>query len=291
MVNHCGLKRRFIIGLRATQPALDRTALNVELSIYVKQGQLTADMNQLNGSVLFSNPLDLAAALQNSTTHYGMLVGRGDTWTLVFGAEPQETAEQVFVNGHRAEQKPMTAGYRVWDCFLPGDVSHPLVTLKNKRVRFILRETGGVGCRAYAKFLLRKDLRLYMFRQSSGRFVGSTGLHRINWDVGLFEISYWIRTAESHQGLVTEAVHGIVRWAADHLDARRIEIRCDARNLRSRNVAERAGFHLEAVLRQDEPDVQGLPERRIATVCASAKSPHGSRRAERDVARRLTTRS
>jgi RimJ/RimL family protein N-acetyltransferase len=113
--------------------------------------------------------------------------------------------------------------------------------------------------RAYARFLLREDLRLYMFRKSSGRFVGSTGLHRINWDVGRFDISYWIRTSESGQGLVTEAVHGIVQWASDHLNARRIEIRCDARNLRSRKVAERAGFHLEAVLLQDEPDVEGLP--------------------------------
>ena len=113
--------------------------------------------------------------------------------------------------------------------------------------------------RAHAKFLLREDLRLHMIQKSSGRFVGSTGLHRINWDVGRFEIGYWIRTSEAGQGLVTEAVHGIVRWASDNLNAQRIEIRCDARNQRSRNVAERAGFHLEAILRQDEPDVEGRP--------------------------------
>ncbi len=113
--------------------------------------------------------------------------------------------------------------------------------------------------RAHANFLLREDLRLHMFLKSSGRFVGSTGLHRINWHVGRFEIGYWIRTSEAGQGLVTEAVHGIVQWASDHLNARRIEIRCDARNLRSRKIAERAGFYLEAVLRQDEPDVDGLP--------------------------------
>lgn len=132
-----------------------------------------------------------------------------------------------------------------WDAYF---VNLPSVEETEERVR-----------RAYAKFLLREDLRLYMFQKSSGRFVGSTGLHFINWDVGRFEISYWIRTSESGQGLVTEAVHGIVRWASIHLNARRIEIRCDARNLRSRKVAERAGFHLEAVLRQDEPDVEGLP--------------------------------
>lgn len=134
---------------------------------------------------------------------------------------------------------------KVWEAYF---VNLPSVEESEERAR-----------RAHAKFLLREDLRLYMFRKSSGRFVGSAGLHRINWDVGRFEISYWIRTSESGQGLVTEAVHGIVHWASDHLHARRIEIRCDARNLRSRKVAERAGFHLEAVLRQDEPDVEGLP--------------------------------
>ncbi|MGC8486803.1 MAG: GNAT family N-acetyltransferase [Clostridia bacterium] len=50
-----------------------------------------------------------------------------------------------------------------------------------------------------------------------------------------------------------------MRWASEHLNARRIEIGMDARNLRSRKVAERAGFHLAAVLLQDEPDVEGLP--------------------------------
>ncbi|PTM56762.1 GNAT family N-acetyltransferase [Desmospora activa] len=135
--------------------------------------------------------------------------------------------------------------FKKWDAYF---VNLPPVEESEERAR-----------RAHAKFLLREDLRLYMFQKSSGRFVGSTGLHRINWDVGRFEINYWIRTSESGQGLVTEAVHGIVRWASDHLNARRIEIRCDARNLRSRKVAERAGFHLEAVLRQDEPDVDGQP--------------------------------
>ena len=113
--------------------------------------------------------------------------------------------------------------------------------------------------RAHAQFLLREDLRLHMFSKTTQRFIGSTGLHRMNWKVGRFEIGYWIRTSESGQGFMTEAVHGIVRWASDHLQAQRIEIRCDARNLRSRKVAERAGFHLEAVLRQDAPDVEGQP--------------------------------
>lgn len=127
--------------------------------------------------------------------------------------------------------------------------------------------------RAHVKFLLREDLRLHMFLKSSGRFIGSTGLHRINWEVGRFEIGYWLRKVEFGQGLMTETVHGIVHWASEYLHARRIEIRCDARNLRSRKVAERAGFHLEAVLRRDEPDVKSQPS--DTTVYVKLRLPGG----------------
>ncbi len=147
--------------------------------------------------------------------------------------------------------------------WLPFAVNLPSVEESEENVR-----------RAHAKFLLREDLRLHMFLKSSGRFVGSTGLHRMNWAVGRFEIGYWIRTSESGQGLMTEAVHGIVQWASDHLSARRIEIRCDARNLRSGQVAERAGFYLEAVLRQSVPDVEGLPADN--SVYVKLRMPDGS---------------
>lgn len=138
--------------------------------------------------------------------------------------------------------------YEALKVWMPWAVSLPSIEASEENVR-----------RAHAKFLLREDLCLHMFAQTSGRFIGSTGLHRINWAVGRFEIGYWIRTTESGKGFMTEAVNGIVTWASDYLKARRIEIRCDARNLRSRRVAERAGFHLEAVLLQDDPDVDGLP--------------------------------
>ena len=113
--------------------------------------------------------------------------------------------------------------------------------------------------RAHARFLLREDLPMQMYRRDHRQFVGNTGLHRINWDIGRFEIGYWVRTSEASRGFVTEAVEGIVGFAAEHLKAQRIEIRCDPRNTRSRRVAERAGFHLEGILLRDDPDVDGQP--------------------------------
>ena len=111
--------------------------------------------------------------------------------------------------------------------------------------------------RARLHFLERSDLRLHVFLKDGGTFVGSSGLHRIDWEARKFEIGYWVRTPFSGRGYVTEAVDGITRFAVDHLAARRIEIRCDTRNERSRRVAERLEFTLEGVIRANRLDVEG----------------------------------
>src|SRR5690606_25101018 len=104
---------------------------------------------------------------------------------------------------------------------------------------------------AEADFMLRKDLRLHFFSKETGEFVGSSGLHRINWDVRKFEIGYWVDNRFEGKGYVTEAVERITRFAFEELEANRVEIRCDPDNVRSRAVAERLNFELEGILRND----------------------------------------
>jgi RimJ/RimL family protein N-acetyltransferase len=111
--------------------------------------------------------------------------------------------------------------------------------------------------RRAAKWLLHEDMMMLLFRKSDGLFVGGSGLHRIDWSVPCMEIGYWIRTSLSGQGYITEAVKGLTRFAFDHLNAQRIEIRCDARNTRSAAVAERAGYTLEARLHHQARGVNG----------------------------------
>lgn len=103
--------------------------------------------------------------------------------------------------------------------------------------------------RTRVRFLERSELRMHLFLRGTGTFVGSSGLHRIDWSVPKFEIGYWCRTPLAGQGYATEAVRGIANFAFDALDARRVEIRCDPLNRPSVRVAERAGFHLEGELR------------------------------------------
>lgn len=87
--------------------------------------------------------------------------------------------------------------------------------------------------------------------------IGSSGLHRIDWQSRKFEIGYWVRSAFARQGYITEAVDAITKYAIQELQANRIEIRCDSRNVQSARIAERSGFTLEGTLRNDKCDVTG----------------------------------
>ena len=111
--------------------------------------------------------------------------------------------------------------------------------------------------RARDRFVAREDLMLLLLLKGTETLVGSSGLHRIDWNVPKFEIGYWCRTRFAGQGYVTEAVRGITAFAFEALGARRLEIRCDSRNLPSARVAERAGFRLEGELRNNELDTGG----------------------------------
>ena len=108
---------------------------------------------------------------------------------------------------------------------------------------------------ARAAFLARQDLQLILFKED--RIVGSSGLHRIDWSVPKFEIGYWVRTPDARNGYVTEAVAAIEHFAFDTLAARRVEIRCDTRNVRSRAVPERLGYEFEGVLRNEAVHIDG----------------------------------
>lgn len=46
---------------------------------------------------------------------------------------------------------------------------------------------------------------------------------------------------------MTEVVQGLLNFAVTHLHARRIEIRCDSNNYRSRAIPERLGFTLDGI--------------------------------------------
>jgi RimJ/RimL family protein N-acetyltransferase len=116
--------------------------------------------------------------------------------------------------------------------------------------------------RCAANWLLRTELTVGVFAASSGRYLGCVSLHDPDWDLRAFRIGCWLRASAVGQGYATEAVGLLVDLAIGPLAARRVELRCDARNEPSRRVAERVGFVLEGQLRNAflAPDGQPADE-------------------------------
>ena len=119
------------------------------------------------------------------------------------------------------------------------------------RVRPTLDDSELFARRGAADYLRRAELPLLLFERASGRLVGASGMHHLDWAVPRFEIGYWCRTTLVGRGYVREAVAAIARTAFATLSAARVEIRMDPRNERSWRVAERLGFRLEGTLRAE----------------------------------------
>ncbi|WP_409297961.1 GNAT family N-acetyltransferase [Peribacillus sp. SCS-26] len=123
--------------------------------------------------------------------------------------------------------------------------------------------------RSYAKFIAREDIRLHIYRREDDRFIGSTGLHRMNWNIPKFEIGYWIDSRWAKKGYMTEAVKGLTSFAFEYFSAKRVEIRCDPENAASRRIPEKLGFQLEGVLKNDSLSADGL---NVRDTCVFAKT-------------------
>ena len=111
--------------------------------------------------------------------------------------------------------------------------------------------------RMQARWILREDMPMGIWRKSDGTFLGATGLHRFDWTVPAMEIGYWLCPEAEGHGYTTEAVKLIAPFAFRHLHAERVTIVCDSKNLRSAAVPLRAGFLHEATLRNERRNTNG----------------------------------
>ncbi|WP_061809706.1 GNAT family N-acetyltransferase [Rossellomorea vietnamensis] len=114
---------------------------------------------------------------------------------------------------------------------------------------------------SFADFIKKTDIRLHIYLKETDEFIGSTGLHRIDWDVPKVEIGYWLNSRHTKKGYMVEAVKALTHFALHDLSCQRVEIRCDERNTSSRRVPEKLGFLLEGTFRHDHLDENGTDSR------------------------------
>ncbi|EJQ00358.1 hypothetical protein IC3_00120 [Bacillus cereus VD142] len=110
---------------------------------------------------------------------------------------------------------------------------------------------------AHIDFLKRESFRYLIYHKDTNDFIGTASLHGINWKISKCEIGYWINTQFSGNGYMTEAVSELINLGFQLLKFRRIEIRCESNNTKSRAIPEKLGFELEGILRNEDLSADG----------------------------------
>lgn len=127
------------------------------------------------------------------------------------------------------------------------------------RERESMETTEANARRAYARFILREELRMVATDRESGGMVVFTGFHGFDPDVRRISLGYWTRKAFQGRGLATEATIALAHYAFRVLDARSVAIEHAAGNEASRRVIVRAGFTHEGTMKSD----CALPDGRV----------------------------
>ena len=78
---------------------------------------------------------------------------------------------------------------------------------------------------------------------------GFKGTDRINRKS---EIGYWLKEEFQNRGIMTEAVHALIKFGFSELGLNRIQIKCAPDNIKSNKIPQRLGFTLEGVERDSE---------------------------------------
>lgn len=89
-----------------------------------------------------------------------------------------------------------------------------------------------------------------IIKKDDQSFMGTIGVHTINWETRSCELGYWILSKHEGQGFITEAVRELEKHLFEK-GFNRIEIRCDPRNIRSSRVPIACGYIFDGHFRQD----------------------------------------
>ncbi|MBS1772085.1 MAG: GNAT family N-acetyltransferase [Bacteroidetes bacterium] len=98
----------------------------------------------------------------------------------------------------------------------------------------------------------KKELYVYLINcEENNRAVGMVFLKNIDPKTSKCEIAYFIDKNEEGRGMTKDAVGQALQIAFDQLQLNKVYCRVDTKNERSNKLAEKSGFQLEGVLKQE----------------------------------------
>ena len=98
----------------------------------------------------------------------------------------------------------------------------------------------------YASWPAGRSFSYGIFDAVDGTLLGDIGVHDRQGPGGL-EIGYWCHVAHTGKGVITRAARELTRILLGLDGIERVEIHCDAANVRSAAVPERLGYRLDRI--------------------------------------------
>lgn len=93
--------------------------------------------------------------------------------------------------------------------------------------------------------LQSKDLALQFCLRHQDKMVGMISLNAIEWNEGLSDIGYWVRSTQQQKGYILESVKALLGLCFDNFNFQSLSIRCAQKNIKSQKIPEKLGFKLD----------------------------------------------
>jgi RimJ/RimL family protein N-acetyltransferase len=103
------------------------------------------------------------------------------------------------------------------------------------------------------KFSNEKKIKKYdlvIELKSDKKVIGGVGLSDIDYIRRIAGIGYWLNEDYWKQGITSEAVKSVLKFAFTNLKLRRINLTCNEKNEGSKSIAKKFGFKLEGIIRK-----------------------------------------
>ncbi|PHI20372.1 GNAT family N-acetyltransferase [Lewinellaceae bacterium SD302] len=105
--------------------------------------------------------------------------------------------------------------------------------------------------RRIAGWLLQEEYAFGIWLTESSELIGYVHLFEIDWHTPKAEINYFIDREQTQQGLMTEVLARVVRFAFKQLELEKISLQVLSDNYPSQRLARRIGFQREGMLRNE----------------------------------------
>jgi ribosomal-protein-alanine N-acetyltransferase len=114
----------------------------------------------------------------------------------------------------------------------------------------------------------------YIVLKSTNEPIGSIGVVRDNFNVGMVHMGYCIGKAWWNKGYTSEALEVLIRFFFEQVGANRIEARHNPNNPNSGKVMQKCGMKYEGTLRQSDRCNNGICDAAYYAILAEEDSLH-----------------